>query len=360
MNEENNHNGASDKGRKIKVLDLFSGCGGLSYGFHKAGYQVVAGIDNWEDALVTFRNNHPGAKTFNLDLADFDPDEVDKLVGEKIDVVVGGPPCQGFSIAGKRNVEDPRNKLYKEFVRVVKHYSPKAFVLENVPNLVAIEKGAVKDKIISDFEGLGYKVTYKVLLASQYGVPQNRRRVVFVGLKNDTFSFPDPTVTQPVTTKEALSDLPEGNLEDGTPYASSARSDYQQMMRSNSRGIYGHQPVVHKPRTVEIISMVPDGGNYKNLPEELWNTRKVHIAWTRMNSERPSFTIDTGHNHHFHYKYNRVPTARESARIQSFPDNFIFYGRPISQLKQIGNAVPPLMAEVLAKELLKYLEKDIS
>lgn len=338
------------------VLDLFSGCGGLSYGFHKVGYKIVAGIDNWEDALVTFKHNHPGSKVFNIDLADFDPKKMDEMVGSKIDVVVGGPPCQGFSVAGKRNVDDPRNKLYKEFVRVVKYYDPKIFVLENVPNLVSMEKGLVKDKIISDFEKLGYKVVYKVLLASNFGVPQNRRRVVFVGLKNAEFKFPEPTTTVPVTTLQALSDLPENALEDGASYPLPAASEYQKFMRKNSKNIQGHQTVAHKPKTIEIINMVPDGGNYKSLPENLWSTRKVNIAWTRMNSQKPSFTIDTGHNHHFHYKYNRVPTARESARIQSFPDDFIFHGRSISQLKQIGNAVPPLMAEELAKELLKYIK----
>jgi DNA (cytosine-5)-methyltransferase 1 len=343
----------SDK--KLRVLDLFSGCGGLSYGFYKAGYDVVAGIDNWSDALVTFKKNHPGSKTFNIDLSNFELNELDKLVGSNIDIVVGGPPCQGFSIAGKRDAEDPRNKLYKGFVKIVEHYKPKAFVLENVPNLVSVEQGAVKDQIISDFEALGYKVSYKVLLSSQYGVPQNRRRVVFVGLKDKSFEFPRATVDKPVTTFEAISDLPEDDVEDNDPYRISPSSDYQKLMRANSETLFNQQTVKHKPRTVEIINMVPDGGNYKDLPKELWDTRKVNIAWTRMNSKLPSFTIDTGHNHHFHYKYNRVPTARESARIQSFPDTFHFYGRPISQLKQIGNAVPPLMAEVIARSVLKYL-----
>jgi DNA (cytosine-5)-methyltransferase 1 len=344
------------QGNELKVLDLFSGCGGLSYGFHRAGYKIVAGIDNWEDALITFEKNHPGAKTYNVDLVDFDPRQMDSMVGREIDVIVGGPPCQGFSVAGKRKVDDPRNKLYKEFVRVVKYYDPKVFVLENVPNLISMGKGSAKDKIISDFGALGYKVSFKVLLASRFGVPQNRRRVIFVGLKDQHFRFPLESVSEPTTTYEAISDLPEKSLEDGAQYPVAPISTYQKMMRKNSAGVYNHQMVIHKPKTVEIINMVPDGGNYKNLPQELWSTRKVNIAWTRMNSRKPSFTIDTGHNHHFHYKFNRVPTARESARIQSFPDDFIFYGRPISQLKQVGNAVPPLMAEELAKELLKYVK----
>lgn len=132
-------------------------------------------------------------------------------------------------------------------------------------------------------------------------------------------------------------------------------SDYQILMRKNSQVINNHQATVHNPKTVEIISLVPDGGNYKDLPEHLKDTRRVHIAWTRLNSNRPSFTIDTGHRHHFHYSYNRIPTARESARIQSFPDDFFFTCSRTSQLKQIGNAVPPLLAEAIATSILSQL-----
>ena len=132
--------------------------------------------------------------------------------------------------------------------------------------------------------------------------------------------------------------------------------DYQKLMRCNSSKIYNHQITEHSDKTKEIIALVPDGGNYKNLPHELQQTRKVHIAWTRLNSQKPSFTIDTGHRHHFHYKWNRIPTVRESARIQSFPDDFIFLGTKTSQYKQVGNAVPPLMAEAIAKKLKETLD----
>lgn len=337
------------------VLDLFSGCGGLSYGFEKAGFEVVAGVDNWKDALVTFECNHAGAKGLLVDLGDFVPEDIEKQIGKKIDVVIGGPPCQGFSISGKRNPNDPRNKLYRGFVKTVAYFKPKAFVLENVPNLVSMEKGKIKDSIIAEFEELGYTVKYKVLLASDYGVPQNRRRVVFVGLKNKEFIFPEPTVEKCVTSKEALSDLPENTVLDGEPYGDSPKSEYQRLMRSGSKGIFNHEATVHTEQTKRIIALVPDGGNYKDLPEELQNTRKVNIAWTRINSKKPSMTIDTGHNHHFHYEYNRVPTARESARLQSFPDSFVFCGGKTSQLKQIGNAVPPLLAENIAKALKEQL-----
>ena len=162
-----------------------------------------------------------------------------------------------------------------------------------------------------------------------------------------------------MTTSEALSDLPEGNLEEGAVYPIEAQSEYQKLERRNSSGVYNHEITIHNEQTKRIISMVPDGGNYKDLPKDLQGTRKVHIAWTRLNSQRPSITIDTGHRHHFHYKWNRVPTVRESARIQSFPDDFIFMCSKTSQYKQVGNAVPPLMAQAIAEQLKKNLWKKI-
>ena len=198
-------------------------------------------------------------------------------------------------------------------------------------------------------------MVYRVLTASDYGVPQNRRRAIFVGLRDKTFDYPIPNVKEKVTTEEALSDLPENSVTDGEAYPIPALSDYQKMMRTHTDKLYNHQITIHTPETQRIIAMVPDGGNYKNLPKEMWSLRKVHIAWTRMDSKKPCFTIDTGHFHHFHYKFNRVPTVRESARIQSFPDSFIFIGGKGSQLRQVGNAVPPLMAKAIAEQLKKQL-----
>ena len=339
------------------VLDLFCGCGGMSLGFEEAGYHVLLGIDIWKDALETYKYNHKQSKTLCADMASLNPVEVEKILdGHKIDVIIGGPPCQGFSIAGKRIVDDERNKLYKGFVRMVNYFQPKAFVMENVPNILSIGGGAVKEAIIKDFEELGYHIEVQVMLASNYGVPQNRRRAVFVGTRNNAvYEFPAPYSIPKVTSKEALSDLPDNSLPEGSPYPLDAMSDYQRVIREGSLGVYNHDITIHTQRTREIIAMVPDGGNYKDLPVELQQTRKVHIAWTRLNSEKPSFTIDCGHNHHFHYKYNRVPTVRESARIQSFPDSFIFLGNKGSQLKQVGNAVPPLMAKAISLQLKKYL-----
>lgn len=342
----------------LNCIDLFCGCGGLSLGFEKAGINVLVGIDAWQDAITTFNYNHKNSKGICADLSTLEPSEIEKeLNGKSVDLIIGGPPCQGFSVAGKRIVDDVRNKLYKNFVRFVEYYKPKAFMMENVPNILSIGGGIVGDSIVKDFSDLGYKVVYKVLTASNYGTPQNRRRAVFVGFKDGKeFIFPQQTVEQLVTSYEALSDLPENSLEDGSDYPMTTNCDYQKLMRCNSSKIYNHQITEHSDKTKEIIALVPDGGNYKNLPPELQQTRKVHIAWTRLNSQKPSFTIDTGHRHHFHYKWNRIPTVRESARIQSFPDDFIFLGTKTSQYKQVGNAVPPLMAEAIAKKLKETLD----
>ncbi len=341
----------------LNIIDLFCGCGGFSLGFERAGFNILLGIDIWKDALLTFSHNHKHSRTLQADLSTLDPKDTLRLLDNKrIDVIIGGPPCQGFSVAGKRIVDDNRNKLYKRFVEFVDHFKPKAFVLENVPNILSIGNGIIRDSIVSDFSAIGYQVEYKIMTASDYGVPQNRRRAIFVGFRNGhKFSFPLPYETPKITAKDALSDLPECGVTDGDEYPKECDSEYQKLMRENSTGIFNHQPTIHNQKTIDIISKVPDGGNYKDLPPELQSTRKVHIAWTRLNSEKPSFTIDTGPRHHFHYSYNRIPTARESARIQSFPDDFVFLCSRTSQLKQIGNAVPPLLSEAIAESLLKQL-----
>jgi len=342
--------------KDINVLDLFCGCGGMSYGLSKAGFKIIAGIDNWTISLKTFELNHPNSKIINADILNCNPNDI--RIKSNIDLIIGGPPCQGFSIAGKREIYDARNILYKGFINFVKYFKPKGFILENVPNLVSLGKGQIKNFILNDFENLGYKINYKVLKASDFGVPQNRKRVFFVGLRNDIFQFPEQEYgnNKPyISSFDAISDLPEYSLDNGSDYLIKPQSEYQEQMRIHSKSIYNHQTTKHTEKTIEIINLVPDGGNYKNLPENLQNIRKVHIAWTRLNSKLPSFTVDTGHRHHFHFKYNRIPTVRENARLQSFPDNFVFLGNKAEQEKQVGNAVPPLLIHKIGIKLKKYL-----
>lgn len=344
---------------KLNAIDLFCGCGGLSYGFEKAGYNILLGIDNDVKALETFELNHKGSKTICGDITKVTYiDDIKPLIGDKaIDVIIGGPPCQGMSLSGPRKFDDPRNRLYLTYIRLVKEIQPKAFVIENVPGLVGLFGGQIKDSIIQRFTEMGYNIQYEILCASDYGVPQNRKRVVFVGIKKGYFEYPD-AVGKKISCSMALSDLPTLENELGSedmPYLTEPQNRYQKIMRKGSDLVKNHIAAAHSDKVRKIISLVPDGGNYKDLPEEYINSRNFHVAWTRFASDKPAPTIDTGHRHHFHYKYNRVPTVRECARLQSFPDCFVFLGNKTQQFRQVGNAVPPLMAQCIAKQLKKAL-----
>lgn len=344
----------------LNVLDLFCGAGGLSYGFECAGFDILVGIDNDAKALETFELNHKGSKSICGDITQITYDEHIKplLGGKEIDVIIGGPPCQGMSLSGPRKFDDPRNKLYLSYIRLVKEIQPKAFVIENVPGLVGLFGGQIKDSIIEKFTEMGYRIEYKILCSADYGVPQSRKRVVFVGTKVGSFEYPaiNPNV---VTCSMALSDLPalENELgEEVSEYAMPPQNQYQQLMRSRSNVVLNHVAASHSDKVKKIIALVPDGGNYKSLPEEYRKSRNFHVAWTRFASNKPAPTIDTGHRHHFHYKYNRVPTVRECARLQSFPDDFKFLGNKTQQFRQVGNAVPPLMAQAIAEQVKEMLE----
>ena len=345
--------------KKFTVLDLFCGAGGFSEGFRQAGFTIIAGLDNDHQALSTYQHNFPNAVAINKDLSD-SLKGLESLFSNKIDVIIGGPPCQGFSVAGKRLKDDPRNSLYKAYLHLIKKLKPLAVVVENVPTIMGLYNGEIGKQIVEDFEELSYRTKIYKITASDYGVPQTRRRIFFIAIR-DNNGFEMPTgqfIKAPLTAMDAIGDLPilEGELgASELPYVFAAQNAYQESMRNGSRAIFNHEAVAHKPRTIEIINMVPDGGNYKSLPRELWSTRKVNIAWTRMNSKKPCFTIDAGHNHHFHYKANRVPTVRECARIQSFPDRFRFLGNRGSQYRQVGNAVPPELARIIANSLFEVL-----
>lgn len=348
--------------RAYNAIDLFCGCGGLSYGFEMAGFNILLGIDNDLMALQTFELNHENAKSICGDITkiNFEKD-IKPLIGDKeIDVIIGGPPCQGMSLSGPRKFDDPRNKLYLSYIKLVDEIRPKMFVIENVPGLVALFGGQIKDSIIEKFTEKGYEIQYKILCASDYGVPQCRKRVIFVGSRIGKFEYPVPQ-NSVVTCEMALSDLPtlENELgDDEMEYISEAKNDYQKLMRKNSDKVRNHVAANHSEKVKKIIALVPEGGNYKDLPDEFAHTRNFHIAWTRFPRNKPAPTIDTGHRHHFHYKFNRVPTVRECARLQSFPDDFIFLGNKTQQFRQVGNAVPPLMAKEIAVNIKEVLDKD--
>ena len=345
-----------------KIIDLFCGAGGFSLGFEHEGFESILAIDKWNDAVETYNYNRKLKCGKNIDIHDFTNEMLNEIKKENnVCGIIGGPPCQGFSLVGKREAGDERNSLYLEYVRFVSNIKPKFFILENVKGLLSMEGGIYKEDIIKRFSDLGYNVTYKLLRASDYGVPQSRERVFFVGLRKDVFEETffdfDFVEKQPmVCTKDALSDLPSLDRgEDETKYKTSPSNEFQMKMRRGSIMLYNNEVTHHTQQTIDIISKIKDGGNIKDLPEEYYKVRNYNAAFKRMNSKLPSGTIDCGHRNYFHYEENRIPTVRESARIQSFPDTYFFTGKKGSQYTQVGNAVPVILAEQIAKAINHYL-----
>ncbi len=345
---------------KKRILDLFCGCGGMSLGFQAGGFEIALAIDNWSDAIKTYNHNHSAPVGKVMDIKELNDEQIDSILSDgPITGVIGGPPCQGFSTVGTRDVEDERNHLYMEYYRVVKKIRPKFFVIENVQGMLTLAEGAFKNDVVSRFSTLGYTVSYSLLNAKDFGIPQHRKRVFFVGVLEGEFEFPDGSDIPDVTTYEALSDLPLLDVEhEGVhefDYAGPPSTDYQRYIRGSAERITQHLITMHTEQTKSIIAMIPDGGKIRDLPREYWEVRKYNKAFQRMASDGVSITVDTGHRNFFHYNQNRIPTVRENARLQSFKDDWVPLGSKTSQYKQIGNAVPPLLAENVARRLQNYL-----
>ena len=352
----------------MNAIDLFAGCGGLSKGFMDAGFDIIVGVDNDQAALNTFVKNHNGAVALNADLSKQETfDEIMRIAGERpIDVIIAGPPCQGFSLSGPRNFDDKRNKLYLAVIEMVKQYKPKGFIIENVPGMATLYDGQIKEEILKRFRKMGYNTECKILCAADYGVPQMRKRLIFMGVRKDVGKpkFPEAIYFPEnyITCREAISDLPPREYDFGMEediYTSEPVTEYQKLMRKNMKVLYNHVATNHTQTVKDTIALVPEGGNYKDLPPGWGESRKFNEAWTRYDGNKPSKTIDTGHRNHFHYRYNRVPTIRENARLQSFPDDFVFTGTKTQQNRQVGNAVPPLLGQALGNAMLKiFTEKS--
>lgn len=350
----------------LNVIDLFSGCGGFSYGFEEAGFRVILGVDNDTPALKTFKNNHEHSSVLNGDLSKLSTiNEIVKMVeGKTIDVIIAGPPCQGFSLTGSRQEDDERNTLFYSVFNLAKKVKPKAIIIENVPGIATLYDGKAKDAILRKFAQLKYTCNFQVLYAPDYGVPQIRKRMFFVGLLQEygSFQFPKPLLTAEkyVGCEAAIGDLPSRTKERGVEvdkYSRDALTPYQKSMRNGSKVLHNHVATIHTEHVISVIKQVPEGGNHKDLPPGVGDSRRFNEAWTRYHSKKPSKTIDTGHRNHFHYKYHRIPTVRENARLQSFPDDFIFVGTRTQQYRQVGNAVPPLLGYHIANALIKALKK---
>ena len=349
---------------KPKVIDLFAGVGGLSLGFEMAGFEIV--LSNEYDpaiaeAYVRNRNNA------NMIVADITKLSIEETFGQyigQVDVVIGGPPCQGFSQKGQRkSIDDDRNFLFKYFHQVVALVQPKYFLMENVPNLLTSENGYFKEEIRSLFAGIGYSICPDVLNAADFGVPQRRRRAFILGKQGKTeLALPTPK-NEIVTIWDAISDLAflqSGEGLEKQTYKNAPQSEYQKRLRNGQTILHNHIATNHTPVALQRMKMIPPGSGKEVLPEEHITKSIYSGTWTRMKKNEVSVTIttrfDTPASGKFTHPYlHRAITVREAARIQSFPDSFRFYGNKGSQMKQVGNAVPPLLSKAVADVILKDL-----
>ena len=308
-------------------------------GFDLAGFQNLFSVEFNSDFAQTYKFNFPEHTLLIEDIKNITNDRISKLTnGKDVDIIVGGPPCQGFSLAGnigRSFLEDERNNLFNEFVRFVCVVNPKMFIMENVATMATHLKGKTIQIITSAFEtaGVGYKVEWKILNSVDYGIAQERRRIVIVGIRNDidsTFSFPEK-IEEIRTIKDAIDDLP--------PLKSGEESS-----------VPNHNAMKHSQQMLEKMSYVKDGGTRHDIPEKLRPTSGDVRKYIRYNSQKPSVCVTGDMRKIFHYSQNRALTCRELARIQSFPDSFIFKGNSIQIQQQIGNAVPPKLAQKIASQ----------
>lgn len=354
---------------KYKVIDLFAGVGGMSLGFEMAGFDVVLANEYDKNIATAYKKNHSFTKMINEDITKLDLQKVFEQYKGKVDVVIGGPPCQGFSQKGKRKtIHDERNFLFKYYVKVVDLVKPRYFVMENVPNLLTAEKGYFKREIEELFSKMGYILDAGVLNAADYGVPQNRRRAVIIGKKTNEkkVKLLPKLVDKKVSIWDAISDLAYLNSGEGDEiqdYKFEARSEYQKKMRMNSNKLFNHKATNHSKLALERLALVPPERGKECLPEEHLTKSIYSGTWCRMQKDDVSVTIttrfDTPSSGRFTHPYlNRAITVREAARIQSFPDTFEFVGPKASQMKQVGNAVPPILANKIANSILNDITQE--
>lgn len=368
------------------VIDLFCGAGGLSYGFELAGFQIGAALDFDSVALETYRLNNPTTPVLFRDVASVSGKDLMRLAGRDIDVIIGGPSCQGFSTHGKRDPDDSRNFLFKHFVRLVDEIQPLWVVMENVKGLLTYDKGRYRDLIHRSFERIGYRIGSRVLRATDYGVPQFRERLFFLATRTDSeILFPTASHCPPdqtiltglkpyVTVWDAIGDLPGIGLEGQcSEYAGPAMTEYQRYARRGaSRKLTLHKARRISPLAMSIVQKIKQGKGIRSipvaqLPQRFRKMRKISTGayrrdcttlYYRLAWERPSYTITTYFTNvssgpFVHPSENRALTPREAARLQSFPDSYLFFNKMVP--RQIGNAVPPLLARAVASAVNKAL-----
>lgn len=346
---------------KFNVLDLFAGAGGFSSGLdYIENIKTVEAVDFDKYATETFKNNFPDAYVITGDITKQTiKDEIIRVAKERnVNMIVGGPPCQGFSLKGKNlGLDDPRNFLFLEYYDLVKEIKPEIFVIENVKNILNSENGYFKDQIIEKFSSLGYIINYGVLNAKNFGVPESRERAIIIGSLTRSIDLPVGTDST-VTVRDAISDLAYLNSGEGdfeSDYINKPLSDYQKMLRADK--LYNHQATSHSKAALEKLAMIPPEGDKTSLPKELLGKQKFATTWSRLQWDTYSPTIDTrfdtpSNGRNSHPVLNRSITPREAARIQSFKDDFIFYGPKTAVCKQIGNAVPPLLGKAIGSAVV--------
>lgn len=353
----------------FNAIDIFSGAGGMSLGAIMAGIEINIAIEKNQSAAETFKTNHPETEVICDDIKNVDNNQLN--TGRNYFVLFGGPPCQGFSISNTktRNDDNSNNILFNEFIRLVDEIKPTWFVFENVEGIISFGKGKVLTELRRRFSELGYKIDDKVLLASDYGVPQKRHRFFMVGNKLDIdFVFPEKHKKE-INIKQAISDLPSlqnGCLLDELPYKKGVISDYAKLMRKNSKVSKQNYVSKNKDYVIERYKYIGVGENWKSIPSPLMsnysNTSNCHSGiYRRLHPEKPSVVIANYRKNMLIHPYeDRGLSVREAARIQSFPDDFIFKGTLSEQQQQIGNAVPPLLAKAIFDQIIKLTKEKLN
>lgn len=350
-------------------MDLFSGVGGLSYGFSKLQFfNILIANEIEKDISIAYTLNHPSVEMLNCDIGDITKEELTKrLKGNKIDIIVGGPPCQSYSTLGKRQM-DKRASLFLQYKRILELVNPTAFVFENVVGILSMNKGKLFNDVQTEFSKLGYQLKYKVLDAADYGVPQHRERVILVGFKDqNAFSFPNTTHgigNHPyVTLKEAIGDLPVlKSGEESKEYKHKPNNEFLQFVRGESDStLTEHKAPKSGKSLIKIMNALKDGESKMDLPEEIRPKSGYGNTYAKLWWDRPSTTITRNFacpssSRCIHPRDSRAMTIREGARLQSFPDNYIFYGSDGMKRLEIGNAVPPLLSIALANQMISALD----
>lgn len=372
-----------------KVIDLFCGAGGLSEGLRQAGFQPVVGVDFDKHAVATYRHNHPGVPVIEGNVEEVTGEQLMALAGSRdIDLIAGGPSCQGFSTHGKRMQDDPRNFLFKHFVRLVEEVQPKMFLMENVRGMLTYEKGAFRRQIEEAFNEIGYRTDFTQVLAADYGVPQLRHRILFIGTReNDiALSFPERThgsqeevdLKPYVTVEEAISDLPlmgSNYTQEQRSYARGPQNPYQVYCRTGApTDVTLHVGRPLSPQAQSLADHIGQGEGLRAVPEEALpeRFRKMRTIangalrrdcttlYHRLHPEKPAYTITCNYKNvasgpFLHPYEDRSISHREAARFMSFPDHYQFVGAGYP--RQIGNAVPPLLAKAIGSEIMKMLSQ---